>query len=336
MNKRDIIYKAIDALKVETNFKADYHLDNINDDIATITFNLNEQQVKFQAEIRIEVKTYQIEALENKARVNPNFIIIAEHIYPAVKNKLRELGIAYMDTEGNIFIKHEKLFVLIQGNKKNDKENKTVTTNRAFTKTGLKTVFYLLLNPNAIAYTYRTLAGVTNVALGNVKHIIDGLKDAGYVLNKDEKKLILTNKRELLERWIDGYKETLKPSLEIGKYKHNEQIEKDIEYNFNDNQITIGGEYAAELVTEYLKAAQFTLYTDMPKLDTMRALKLIPDNNGSLVIYKKFWKNEFFNIKNLNLAPLLLIYADLMITNDPRCKETALKIYNKYLKNEFE
>ena len=336
MNKRDIIYKAIDALKVETNLKADYHLDNINDDIATITFNLNEQQIKFQAEIRKEVKTYQIEALENKARVNPNFIIIAEHIYPAVKNKLRELGIAYMDTEGNIFIKHEKLFVLIQGNKKKDKENKTVTTNRAFTKTGLKTVFYLLLNPNAIAYTYRELAGVTNVALGNVKHIIDGLKDAGYVLNKDEKKLMLTNKRELLERWIDGYKETLKPSLEIGKYKHNEQIEKDIEYNFNDNQITIGGEYAAELVTEYLKAAQFTLYTDMPKLDTMRALKLIPDNNGSLVIYKKFWKNEFFNIKNLNLAPLLLIYADLMITNDPRCKETAIKIYDKYLKNEFE
>jgi hypothetical protein len=98
----------------------------------------------------------------------------------------------------------------------------------------------------------------------------------------------------------------------------------------------IGGEYAAELVTEYLKAVQFTLYTDMPKLDTMRALKLIPDNNGSLVIYKKFWKNEFFNIKNLHLAPLLLIYADLMITNDPRCKETAIKIYDKYLKNEFE
>ncbi len=96
-------------------------MDNENDDFATITFNLNEQQVKFQAEIRIEVKTYQIEALENKAKVNPNFIIIAELIYPAVKNKLRELGVAYIDTAGNIFIKHEKLFVLIQGNKKKDK-----------------------------------------------------------------------------------------------------------------------------------------------------------------------------------------------------------------------
>ncbi len=336
MNKKDIIHKAIEALKVETNLKVDYHLDNKNDDFPIIAFNLNEQQIKFQAEVRVEVKTYQIEALENKARLNPNFIIIAEHIYPTVKNKLRELGIAYMDTEGNIFIKHEKLFVLIQGNKKKEKQNKPNPTNRAFTKTGLKTVFYLLINPNAITQTYRELAGATNVALGNVKYIIDGLKDAGYVLYKDEKTLMLTNKRELLERWIDGYKETLKPSLTIGKFKHNEQIEKEIEYNLNNDQIVFGGEYAAELVTKYLKAVQFTLYTDMPKFDTMRALKLIPDNNGSLTIYKKFWKNEFFNIKNLNLAPLLLIYADLMITNDPRCKETAIKIYDKYLKNEFE
>jgi len=336
MNKRDIIHKAINELRLETNLKADYHLDNENDDFATIIFNLNEQKLQFQAEIRVEIKTYQIQALENKAKLTPNFIIIAKHLYPAVKNKLRELGVAYLDTAGNVFIKHEKLFVLIQGNNNKDKENKTITTNRAFTKTGLKTVFYLLINPNAIAYTYRALAVATNVALGNVKYIIDGLKYAGYILNKDDKTLMLINKRELLERWIDGYKETLKPSLEIGKYKHNEQIEKDIEYNFNNDQIVIGGEYAAELVTEYLKAVQFTLYTDMPKLDTMRALKLIPDNNGSLVIYKKFWKNDFFNIKNLHLAPLLLIYADLIITNDPRCKETAIKIYDKYLKNEFE
>lgn len=47
MNKRDIIYKAIDALKVGKSLKADYHLDKINDNIATITFNLNDKQVKF-------------------------------------------------------------------------------------------------------------------------------------------------------------------------------------------------------------------------------------------------------------------------------------------------
>ena len=48
MNKRDIIYKAIDALKVETNLKADYHLDNKNDDFPIIAFNLNEQQLNFK------------------------------------------------------------------------------------------------------------------------------------------------------------------------------------------------------------------------------------------------------------------------------------------------
>jgi hypothetical protein len=30
------------------------------------------------------------------------------------------------------------------------------------------------------------------------------------------------------------------------------------------------------------------------------------------------------------------VYADLLLTNDPRCLETAGMIYDKYLKNEFE
>lgn len=334
MNKKEILHQAIEHFKLETNLQADYDLKNEN---AMVTFKINKQKTTFKADIKIELKAYQVEVLKNRIRIDPNYIVIAEHIYPAVKNKLRELGIAYMDTAGNTFVQHEQLFLFVNGNKKKEKEKKHLTTNRAFTKTGLRTVFYLLLHPEAITYTYRELAKKTKVALGNVKNIIDGLKDAGYILKKDEKTLILINKKDLLERWIDGYKETLKPCLEIGRYKYNDQIEKDIANKFK-NEFVIGGEYAAEKITEYLKAVQYSFYTVMPKLDAMRALKLVPDNNGNLILYNKFWENEILynNNRHLTLTPLILIYADLMITNDPRCKETAIKIYDKYLKNEFE
>ncbi|MET3115321.1 hypothetical protein AAKU52_003070 [Pedobacter sp. CG_S7] len=65
---------------------------------------------------------------------------------------------------------------------------------------------------------YRTLARATGVALGNIKNIILGLKQAGFILQINEKEMVLQNKRSLLERWIAGYKETLKPLLLIGKY----------------------------------------------------------------------------------------------------------------------
>ncbi|GAC1600817.1 MAG: hypothetical protein NVS3B8_12880 [Chitinophagaceae bacterium] len=51
-------------------------------------------------------------------------------------------------------------------------------------------------------------------------------------------------------------------------------------------------------------------------------------------MYKKFWKDDFTDPEPF--APPLLIYADLLLTDDPRCRETAEMIYNQFLKHEFE
>ncbi len=192
----------------------------------------------------------------------------------------------------------------------------------------------MLLNKDAINLTYRKLAEATDTALGNIKNIIEGLREAGFVIPLDEKILLLKNKKALLERWIAGYRETLKPALHLGtfRYLHPEQIGnmKAIE---GQNQETVwGGEPAAEEMTKYLHPQIYTLYTTVPKMDIMIKAKLAPDENGNVDIYQKFWKDE---IKN-KYAPPLLVYADLVITDDPRNLETAELIYEKYLKNEFE
>jgi hypothetical protein len=61
---------------------------------------------------------------------------------------------------------------------------------------------------------------------------------------------------------------------------------------------------------------------------------LIPKEQGILKTYDKFWKADELD-GNTYVHPLL-VYADLMLTNDPRCSETAKIIYDKHLKNEFE
>src|SRR5450631_35076 len=75
-----------------------------------------------------------------------------------------------------------------------------------------------------------------------------------------------------------------------------------------------GGEPAAEEMTKYLHPEIYTLYTTMPKIDIMRKAKLVPDQNGNVEVYKKFWKDDITD----NNAPPLLVYADLVITDDPR------------------
>ena len=74
--------------------------------------------------------------------------------------------------------------IWIEGNKPVKEERPA--TNRAFTKTGLRTVFYLLINKDAINLPYRVLAQETGVALGNINNIIGGLKDAGKTVLKKE------------------------------------------------------------------------------------------------------------------------------------------------------
>lgn len=134
--------------------------------------------------------------------INPLWVI-AERIFPALKETLqetlRENKIGYLDTAGNIYVNTPEQFVWLDGHKAT--ETKKPVTNRAFTKTGLKAVFYLLLHQDKI----NLLAKATNVALGNINNIITGLKEAGFILPINHKEVQLQNKKALLDRWIAGY-----------------------------------------------------------------------------------------------------------------------------------
>jgi hypothetical protein len=285
-------------------------------------------------EVKREVRQYQLEQLLDQARQYQPFMIIAERIFPTIKESLRAEKIAYLDTAGNIFVNADGTYVWIDG-RKTPKKAKMIT-NRAFTKAGLKTVFCLLANPNAINMPYRQLAQNANVALGNIQNVLDGLKDSGFILQKNKQEKLLRNKKQLLRRWIDGYRETLKPALHIGNYKFwdKDKINKWRQLPFPEHANAVwGGEGAAEEMTGYLNPAELTLYAEN-KSALVSVWTLIPDINGTVHIYEKFWQDN--GQSGERLAPPVLVYADLILTDDPRCIETAEIIYNKYLKDEFE
>jgi hypothetical protein len=332
MNEKDIIQLAITRLNDQEGIKAVFTAGNHPGVDGEINLGYKDKKVKTFVEIKKELRPYQLPEILEKFKHRHPLMVVAEIIYPALKQELRNKGIAYLDIAGNIYIEQNGTIIWLEGNKPT-KQEKT-TTNRAFTKTGLKTVFYLLLDKDAINLTYRKLAEATATALGNIKNIIEGLREAGFVLPLDEKTLLLKNKKALLERWIAGYRETLKPTLHIGTFRFLRPEEfGNLEAIESPNQETVwGGEPAAEEMTKYLHPQIYTLYTTVPKIDLMLKAKLVPDENGNVEIYQKFWKDD---IKN-KYAPPLLVYADLVTTDDPRNLETAEIIYAKYLKNEFE
>jgi hypothetical protein len=189
-----------------------------------------------------------------------------------------------------------------------------------------------LQNENNINLPYREIAERTQVGLGNINYIINGLKEMGFLirLNKDEVKLI--NKKELLDKWITAYEEKLKPNLKIGTFRlmNNNTIDNWKLLPLQHNKTCWGGEPAGDILTNYLRPAELTLYTIETRNELIKNYQLMPDETGNVNVYKKFWRQDL-EIDNEYIAPPILVYADLINTDDKRCRETAERIYEQYI-----
>jgi hypothetical protein len=159
------------------------------------------------------------------------------------------------------------------------------------------------------------------------------LRNQGFLIEKNKQTYELTNKKALLNKWMAGYKDKLKPLLPIATFR----FLKEDEYTrwkklpLKKGETCWGGEPAADLLTGYLKPGEYTLYTLEKRSELIKNYRLVPDEKGNIKAYQKFWKDEELK----TIAPPLLVYADLINTGDRRCIETAQKIYDQYLQNKF-
>jgi len=299
----------------------------------TLTINYKGITQKFYVEIKKELRNYQLDKIFHQAETYFPLLVLAETIFPNIRNLLKEHKIGYIDLNGNINIEGDNFLLRIETN--NKKYLHREKRGRAFTKAGLKTILLFLFNEEKINGTYREIAKNTGPAVGNVKLVLDGLIEEGFVLRKNDKELKLTNKKDLLLKWITGYKEKLKPNLFLGNFKFMkaEDFDKWKELKIDGEYTCWGGEAAGNIYTGYLLPQTLTLYTNEKKLDLMKKHRLVPDDNGNIKVFERFWR---FGPENKDVVPPIIAYADLLETNDRRCIETANKIYEQYLKNTIE
>lgn len=328
-----LIYTVTEEILKEHNINALWagHVAKDIDGILTITYKGITQ--KFYVEIKKGLRNYQLDQIFHQAKTFDPLLVIAETIFPNIRNLLKEHKIGYIDLNGNINIEADNFLLRIEGN--NKKYLNREKRGRAFTKAGLKTILLFLLKEEKINDTYRAIAKDTGIAIGNVKLILDGLIEEGFVLRKNDKELKLTNKKNLLQKWITGYNEKLKPTLLLGNFKFikAEDFNKWKELKIDRNNTCWGGEAAGNIYTGYLLPQTLTLYTIEKKLEFMKNYRLVPDNNGNITVLERFWR---FGQENNNVVPPIIAYADLLETNDRRCIETAQKIYEQHLKNTIE
>ncbi len=253
-------------------------------------------------------------------------LIIAEYVNPNMADRLKEMGIAFMDTAGNAYVNEPPLFIFVKGNKLEGIPGKQTQT-RAFQPTGLKVIFALLCQPRLIDAPYRDIAKAAKVALGTVGWVLTDLREAGYLIDMGVRGRRLADKNKLIDRWATAYPEKLRPKLFLGRYMA-DQPQWWENAGLHYLQAYWGGEVAAAKITQYLKPQLVTIYTKEKPAELILENRLRKDPKGNVEILKVFWDTEY-NRPQPDLVPPLLVYADLLATGDARNIETARIIYDQ-------
>lgn len=336
MLENDILFSAVENLKKW--IQLPLNIKEINGRGVDAVLKIGDTQ-EYHVEIKREVHKSNIPNILRKLSVMVlDFpILIAQSISKSATEILKKENINYIDMAGNCFIKDdERLYIQIEGKKLEgiEKQKKHI----AFNKNGIKLIYAFLLDENLVNQSYKIMAKTSNISQSTIGNILNDLKDRQFLIqiNRDVKKL--NNKQELLERWLQAYNEKLKPSLSRGKFRF---LPNKIS-NWKNMNLGVesfwGGEPAADILTDYLSPGEWTIYSNRHKFDLIKNLHLVPDpKEGNVNLYNTFWNldEDIFDNSNLQIINPLLVYADLIGTNDSRNFETAKKIYEHELSTYF-
>src|SRR5690554_355159 len=266
-----------------------------------------------------------LQCLEN----NSKSITVFNRVTPLQSKQLTAAGVNYLDLAGNAHITATGLYIFIHGQRASHQTKPTSTTQlqsgKAFQASGLKVIYLLLNTPNAQQLSFREIAQLANVSLGSVSAVINDLS-AHHFIDKATRQIL--NRPTLIERWAQTYPYQLRNKLMLGRFTSNnpnlyEQLQEGCGYQ-------LSGELAAQQKYNYLTAKHAIIYADdlgfnnLKQHGRLRKLKEQEQPEITIDVFNPFWSMQ----PNSLFAPELIIYSDLISSNEPRNIEVAQRIYH--------
>jgi hypothetical protein len=266
-------------------------------------------------------------------------LLLTNYISPNLAERLIGRGVNFADAAGNVYLNWPgKLHIEIQGKKQ--RQIAEAKSERLTQPSGLRVLYALITQPPENWGVYRDIAKASGVALGSTAWIIRELKAKAYLVQKGRDEWRLTQKRKLLDLWVEGYGARLRPNVLIGRYKPDEanlvQMLSVLGNELEDKKISwaLTGGFAADILTRHFRGEQLSFFAQEWSLDLTRRLKWLPSDRGSVTVLRKFSPLVAFNPETPPSQPVahpLLVYAELIFQGRERELETAKIVYDKYL-----
>lgn len=268
--------------------------------------------------------------LHQLRQLEPPALLVADYVTPPLAEELRKRGVEFIDAAGNAFLNQPPLLVWIKGQRPRQRVVEP-KEGRAFTASGLQVLFALLCRPGIVGRPYREIAQLAGVAHGTIGWVMGDLLQNGFLAKVGGRRRLLQAER-LLQDWAPAYARILRPKLHLGRFRAD--VKTDIAgIDPGPYGYVLGGEVAEARLTQHLRPATLTLYGPGINKRLVVDLRLTPDPEGNVELLRRFWN---FDTEPAGVAPLPLVYADLLALGDPRCVEAANLVHERIVRGFVE
>lgn len=253
-------------------------------------------------------------------------LLIAPYLSVKLAEECQRTGINFLDTVGNAHIDVPGSYLFITG-KPRPKEPRAATDQSALRKASTLRVIFALLTIEGLAQQpVRTIAEAAGAALGSTSNAIEDLVALGFITGEARKRR-LANKEALQVEWARQYPISLRGKLKPQRYACVDGADwRGSSLLTDEPEVALGGEMAAAALTQYINPASACIYSWLDRGQLLRKHRLRPDPGGPIEVLDAFWlRADQAKAKAVEpaVAPLLLVYADLMASNEGRSVEVA-------------
>ncbi|MBI5440937.1 MAG: hypothetical protein HY900_06980 [Deltaproteobacteria bacterium] len=257
-------------------------------------------------------------------------LLVTPYVTSQLAERLKLLDAPFLDAAGNAYLRTPGKLIYVVGRKPEPRQDAAKPV-RAFRPTGLRVVFALLAVRELAGAPYRTIAEQAGVALGTVNGVVADLERLGFLVTAKSTGRRLERRSELIDAWVEAYHRELRPRLNPRRFRVMQPDWWQTE-DLGGLDLWLGGEPAAALLTGHLRPEVATLYSGAHFSAFARRVHPTKDEHGNLEVLDRFWKFEpQAETPGRQLAPPLLVYADLVGTGDPRNAEAAEIVRERFL-----
>ena len=266
----------------------------------------------------------------------PYRILFTEYVTAGLAERLQEEELWFADAQGNAFLDVPGKLLLQVGGKRPPQA--PAPKGQHFSVPGAKVLHYLLKYGPSVRATYRDIRAVTGVSIDKIGKLIRELEHDGALRVRGQAEYETADGDRLLRLWVEAYEAKLMPALLLGRYAVADDTDFDAVLREASEalgeQVVVGGEIAADALTGHLRPGLLRLYLPEDRIDGVRrALRLARSERGTIELCA-LYSPEIAGNRTLDGVPVAdpaFVYAELMVSDDSRLGETALRLRQEHL-----